>query len=241
MSLYRRDGDETLTYLSLVVSVTAPMSAFRALLRYGIFRFDFLLRSVSIVCHGMSPVLYVSFKWQIYHMDSRSIDKIKHIANTDVVRRMLVKYFVDKGFTESFDRLLYPALMQDLPIMVPQLATKIDVEPHAVEVDPTTGKAKLGWNLFVLGNQRMYLGETLHRDLVNLARQVQGGSVQTPEAGAIAMKQVTPRQVVNFVTRVLGKHESGYVDLQDCDVTKGRHWATTSSSSAPSFFNRVGY
>lgn len=173
-------------------------------------------------------------------MDPRTADTIKHAINTDVVRKMLVKYFVDKGFTESFDRLLYPALIQDLPMHVPQLSTKLDIEPHAIEVNPLTGRAKLGWNLFVLGNQRMYLGETFHKDLLDLARQIQGGTVQVPSK-PVAMKQVTPKQVVTFITRVLDKHEAGYVDLSDNEPIQGRNAAVTPMSAAKTFFTRVGY
>jgi hypothetical protein len=147
-------------------------------------------------------------------MDSRTIDKLKHALNTDVVRRMLVRYFRDKDFNESFDRLVYPAILQDLPMALPVLTSKVEVEPHAREVDPNTGKAVLGWNLYVLGTHRMYLGETYHRDLAELARQIQAGLIMIPEgAGTSARRQSTPRQIINFITRVLSRHEFGYVDL----------------------------
>jgi hypothetical protein len=155
-------------------------------------------------------------------MDSRSIDKIRHALNTDVVRRMLIQYFVGKGFTESFDRIMYPAVMQDLTVACPVLAAKVEVVPHCVDIDPVARRAVLGWNLFVLGTQRMYLGETHHQDLGELARQIQMGMI-SPQAGQImpsegmprgvARRQTTPRQVIAFLTRVLGQHESGYVDL----------------------------
>lgn len=136
---------------------------------------------------------------------------------------MLIRYFVDKGFNESFDRVMYPGLVQDLGLACPVLATKIEVVPHCVEIDPIGQRAVLGWNLFVLGSQRMYLGETHHRDLSELARQIQQGQIAPTQGGAIvptegvphgvARRQVTPRQVITFLTRVLGRHESGYVDL----------------------------
>lgn len=146
-------------------------------------------------------------------MDSQDLNKMKRFLNTDVVRRLLIKYFKEKGFSESFDRLLYPGMLQDLCGAIPQLANKVEIEPHAVDVDPTTGKAVIGWNLFVLGNHRMYLGETHHSNLSDLARQIESGMIAMSESGRAAMNQSTPRQVVNFVTRVLSKHNSGYVDL----------------------------
>ena len=165
-------------------------------------------------------------------MDTRSIDKVKHRLNTDVVRRLLIRYFAEcKGFAESFDRLLYPAMVQDMAQQIPQLQPYVEVEPYAVEVDPIGGRAILGWNLYVLGTHRCFLGETYHRDLLDLARQIMSGTIMIPEGGLntstnigsaggtggtgspTARRQVTPRIVVNFVTRVLSKHEHGYVDL----------------------------
>ena len=149
-------------------------------------------------------------------MDNTTADRLKHKLNTEVVRRMLIQYFRAKGFNETFNRNVYPAMLQDLTKVLPLLATKVEVEPHTVEVDPTTGRAILGWNLFVLGNHRMYLGETYHRNLTQLAKQIQAGQLMIPEGeegGANARHQSTARQVVNFITRVLAKSESGYVDL----------------------------
>ena len=157
-------------------------------------------------------------------MQSRNVDKIRHALNTDVVRRMLIRYFIEKGFNESFDRVMYPGLVQDLGLACPVLSTKIEVVPHCVDIDPVGQRAVLGWNLFVLGTQRMYLGETHHRDLSDLARQIQSGQIM-PSQGTgsimptegiphgVARRQVTPRQVITFLTRVLGRHESGYIDL----------------------------
>ncbi len=147
-------------------------------------------------------------------IDSYTIDRIKHVSNTEVVRRLLIKYFIDKGFTESFDRQMYPAMIQDLPQVIPALSPKLEIVPHADEIDTSQGRAVLGWNLFVLGNQRMYLGETYHNSLQDLARQIRTGVVRIPESGfSTARRQTTPRRVISFVTRVLGSHEGGYMDL----------------------------
>lgn len=146
-------------------------------------------------------------------MNSRDADKLKHVLNTEVVRRMLIRYFVQKGFKESFDKTMHPSSMQDLLIALPQLASKVEVVPHAVEVDTSAGKAVLGWNLFVLGSQRMYLGETHHRSLPDLARQIQSGQITETESYSTSRRRVTPRQVVAFIVRVLGRHNSGFVDL----------------------------
>lgn len=147
-------------------------------------------------------------------MDSQSIDNIKHVTNTEVIRRLLIKYFMDKGFTESFDRQMYPSVIQDLPMIIPALGAKLEVVPHAEDLDPSIGKAVLGWNLFVLGAHRMYLGETYHNNLQDLARQVKTGLILMPEGGtATARRQTTPRRVIAFITRVLEDRKAGYIDI----------------------------
>jgi len=147
-------------------------------------------------------------------IDSFDIDRIKHFANTNVINSLLVKYFKDKGFTESFDNQLYPAVLQDLSITIPSLYNKIEVVPSASDVDLSTDRAVLSWNLFALGNHRMYLGDTYHNGLHDLARQIRGGMVTIPEGNhGSARRQTTPRRVVSFIGRVLGDHDDGYVDL----------------------------
>lgn len=139
-------------------------------------------------------------------------DKIRHAANTDVIRRLLIKYFVGKGFTETFDRSIHPLMIQDLPKAIPGLDTKIEIEPHALSIDPTTSVAIIGWNLFVLGNQRMFLGETHHDNLMELARQIRAGQIM-PNTATLTRRETTPKRLIHFVTKVLGCNAAGYVDL----------------------------
>ena len=153
---------------------------------------------------------------------------------------------MEKGFTESFDRHLYPAIIQDLTMVIPQLTTKVEIVPFAEEVDTYQGKAVLGWNLFVLGNQRMYLGQTFHNDLRGLASQLQTGFIMIPE-GIItnARRQTTPRRIITFITRVLESHDAGYVDLHTPinPKTIGEPYATKNSMMGmpQQYFTRSGY
>lgn len=136
--------------------------------------------------------------------------KYKHAVNNEVIRRLLVRYFMDKGFKDSFDKLVYPSLIQDMPYIIPILSNKVEITPHVVELDPVIGKAILGWNLFVLGYYRMYLGETYHNDLMGLARQIRTGFI-IPNGQAT--RQSSPKRIIAFILRVLGSHSDGYVDL----------------------------
>ena len=139
-------------------------------------------------------------------------ERIKHAANNEVVRRMLIQYFLNKGHNESFDRTINPVAIQDLPYAVFGLDSKIEIEPHANEIDPTIGKASIGWNMFVLGTQRMYLGETNHDNLLELAKQVKMGEI-SQDTVLSARHCTTPRRIIMFIERVLADHDSGYIDL----------------------------
>jgi hypothetical protein len=148
-------------------------------------------------------------------MDTYDIDKIKHITNVETVRRKLIRYFINKGFVDSFDRLVYPPMLQDLPLD-PEvcLFNKVEVVPYAAEIDTSLGRAILGWNLFVLGSNRMFLGETFHNNLNDLARQIKSGVITRSANGrAGARRQTTVYKIIMFITKVLTEHEAGYVVL----------------------------
>lgn len=145
-------------------------------------------------------------------MNDIARDRIKHAANVEVIRRSLISYFVQKGFTESFEKVVNPISIQDISIINTGLHNKIEIEPHAVEIDPSSSRAILGWNMYVLGNQRMYLGETHHNNLTELARQLKQGMVM-PESILMTRRCTTPRRIITFIERTLGDHEAGCVDL----------------------------
>jgi len=176
-------------------------------------------------------------------MDHTFIDKFRHALNTDVVSRLLVKYFVSKGY-ENFDRLIYPPFMQDLPQMIPELADKIEVIPHCQNIDPMSDSATLGWNLFVLGTQRQFLGETYHIGLPTLAMQLQQGRVIAENQ--LATRQTTPRRVLHFVESVLSRHKSGYVNLAPKIIPLPNQRQTYrpragANGMVSQFFTRSGY
>lgn len=172
-------------------------------------------------------------------MDYQFIDRVKHALNSDIARRLMIKYFMDKGFN-NFDKLLYPPMVQDISHMIPELSDKIEVIPHAININPFDDKAQLGWNLFALGIQRQYLGETYHTGLKSLAMQLQTGMVLSEDM--VATRQATPRRIINFVTRILDTHTNGYIDLTP--RTRPAFSSTGFGSQAMNvsqFFNRSGY
>ena len=142
-------------------------------------------------------------------------DRLEYAFNAELIKRLLIRYFSEKGFQENFDLKVYPPSIQDLCESVPELSGKVELEPHAKEIDPTTGFAKIGWNLFVLGNQRMYLGETEHNELQDLARQLESKTFVVNENEDATTKTCrharTARDIVGWIVRVLGNSEAGLV------------------------------
>ena len=175
-------------------------------------------------------------------MEPNDIDKIKIRANNEVVRRLLIRYFMNKGFTESFDLQLNPLLLQDMLIQIPELSSKVEIVPYMEELDNMQSKATIGWNLFVLGNQRMYLGETYHNNLKDLARQIHEGQILIPEDNASTYRLSTPRRVIHFIMRSLTNKKGAYVDLltPSTDSYIGR-MTNHISNAQPDLFKRKGY
>ena len=129
-------------------------------------------------------------------MRSEMIERIRQSLGRELVMRSLVKFFVENGFRESFDVHIYPPLLQSIPKQVPILAEKIEVEPYVDSINQRHGTVQLGWNLFVLGTKRMFLGKTIHRNLTELNQT-------TMPAGSIMDLKATPRSIIKFVLSVL--------------------------------------
>ena len=145
-------------------------------------------------------------------MDTRFVDKLRSALNNDIAERLALRYFVAKGFDKTqLDRLIYPPVLQDMQYAITEMSDKIEVVPHVAQLDPVGDMAQLGWNLFVLGSHRCYLGESFHNNLKMLALQLQHGQVVSEDQ--MATRQTTPRRVIKFISQVLRQHNSGYVNL----------------------------
>ena len=141
-------------------------------------------------------------------------ENLEAVFNAELVKRLLIKYFSDKGFTENFDRKVYPPLLQDICECIPELTEKVEVVPHVIEISPNEF-ARLGWNLFVLGNQRMYLGESEHTNLSDLGRQIESKAIVIPitEDQMTVRRARTARDIVSWIAKTLGKSEGGLIRM----------------------------
>lgn len=142
-------------------------------------------------------------------MNIRLTNQIKKQLQKEHLRRLLNKYFMEKGYVDSFDIPLYPAICVDLPMRIKHLFNRVEVVPYVVESDPITGIVKLGWNLFVLGTNRIHLGTTSHTNMAELRSAVKGQINRELPAECIT----TPKKVINFILRNLNSSRSGFIEL----------------------------
>ena len=155
-------------------------------------------------------------------MDKIMLGNKIHIAlNQELIRRLLIQYFATKGFNENFDKRIYPPQLVDLVSRIPRLNGKVEVTAFVQDIDPLSGAVKLGWNLFVLGTKRMYLGESTHTSLAEIT-----GQITTVESSNTTPSYATPKRIVEFITKVLGNSKSG-----DISASHGR--GVTSRSVFP--------
>lgn len=141
-------------------------------------------------------------------------DRLRQALNRELIKRLLTRYFSQKGFEENFDRRVHPPLLQDLPFQIPQLYGKIEIQPYVEDIDPNTGIVRLGWNLFVLGTQRISLGYSTHTNL-NEVRTAIAGPLAALDRGSHA----TPRRIINFITEVLSRSKHGDITCVPKTVT----------------------
>lgn len=130
--------------------------------------------------------------------------RISAILNKELCKRLLVRYFTQKGFGENFNKKIYPPMLQDMVKMIPELAGKVEIEPYIEDIDPNTGIHTLGWNLFVLGSRRMYIGESNHMTFAEVRSAIGG-----PLEASSGTRYATPKRVVKFITSVLGNSTHG--------------------------------
>jgi hypothetical protein len=133
--------------------------------------------------------------------------KIRSALVKEVVRRSLNKYFSAKGFSESFDKPVYPAMLLDMPKAIPELFNKVELQPSSENIDPTTGIVKIRWDLFVLGTNRMCLGTSTHTSLSEIERAVRG---DTEKLISMSESKHTPSQIIDFILTILSTSKNGF-------------------------------
>lgn len=134
---------------------------------------------------------------------------MKQVFNNEYLKRTMIKYFTEKGF-DNFNRTVYAPILQDMPYLVPELLNKVEVVPYVKETNPATGQFLIGWNLFVLGMNRMDLGDSYHNTMNDLKQAVNGPPQGVNNYNALK----SPKDIIDFVMMVLENSKGGSIQLQ---------------------------
>ena len=138
-------------------------------------------------------------------MDDLTLNHIHVKLNKVIIRRLLARYFVQLGFDKNPTARVYPPLLGSIDGDVPQLSGMVEVVPSVKKADPISGRISIVWNLFVLGNNRLYLGTTDHDEMSESG--IIGGT------SGPAKYEKTPVDIINFIEETLSKSDSGQVNI----------------------------
>lgn len=137
------------------------------------------------------------------------LERLKRVFNNEFLKRSMIKYFTEKGF-DNFNKTIYAPVLQDLPYMVPELLNKVEIVPYVKETNPATGQFLIGWNLFVIGMNRMDLGDSFHNNMNELKQAVNG----PPNGPANYNALKSPKDIIDFIMAILENSRSGLIQPQ---------------------------
>lgn len=130
--------------------------------------------------------------------------RIERAVGKDIIKKALDTYFESRGYKPQ-TILVYPPHIKDIIAAVPPIANKVELISSPDSIDPTTGIAKLRWDLFVLGTNRMCLGQTTHTSLSELT------GTGSPNVNLSKLEH-TAQEVINFIMEIL-EHSQDGLDL----------------------------
>lgn len=102
-------------------------------------------------------------------------NNIKHdlskILRKELLRRNLNKYFQEKGY-DNFQVCPYPPTLMDLPDRIPVLAGIVEVSYAIDNINMVNNMVQVLWNVFVLGNKRIFMGKTPHENFSGIENSI---------------------------------------------------------------------
>lgn len=133
-------------------------------------------------------------------MRSNLKKRLEHRLGKEVAKKALLEYMTQRGY-DNQNMLVYPPAIYDIGAQ-PDTFKKVELVPFQKDSDPTTNAVVVGWNMFVLGTNRLYLGTTTHTSLAEL----QGGITESSSSDL----EKTSSEIIEFILRVLDDHEDGF-------------------------------
>jgi len=141
------------------------------------------------------------------NVNVKTKNQLKKALQEELVKRTLIKYFKDKSIDESP---IYPPTVFDLPYRVPELLSAVEVVPFVEHMDQMTNVVTIGWNLFVLGTNRMYLGTSTHTNLMEFRRSISG---PTQTTNMPSERKKTAAQITEFIMNILSRNKGALLEM----------------------------
>lgn len=121
------------------------------------------------------------------------------VLQKEFVRRNMIKYFEEKGY-DNFLVKPYPPTLMDINERVDILNGLIEVSYFLEDIDMANNNVKVGWNVFLLGNKRIFLGYTIHNNLSEIDHSRNASNIE--HDGPINIKSIT-----ETIVEMLGESE----------------------------------
>ena len=134
-------------------------------------------------------------------MNKKVKDDITRVLQKEYLRRSLVKYFEDKGYTKTFEACAFPPILQDLTDQ-PFANRAIEVVYNIEDINLIDDTVKVSWNMFVLGNKRIFLGYTNHKNFTDIQNS---RNAKSEYSGPININKI-----IDIVVDFIGNSESIY-------------------------------
>jgi hypothetical protein len=100
-------------------------------------------------------------------LNKRVKDEMVRVLQKEYLRRSLIEYFGNKGYEKTFNICAYPPSLMDLSEQ-PFSNKSIEVAFNIEDIDLVDNSVKVAWNVFVLGNKRIFLGYTNHQNFTDI-------------------------------------------------------------------------
>lgn len=113
---------------------------------------------------------------------------------------------IDRIFDNSEYYLLFkisPLKLLDLPYDIPALSDLIEIVPFVEDINNATGEITVGWNLFVDGIYRMYLGSTKFESIKQVQEALKTKANNTKEINS----DVDGKSLIQFITSIIRDHD----------------------------------
>lgn len=130
-------------------------------------------------------------------MDNIAKNSLLRILQKEFIRRNLIKYFEEKGYNNFLVK-PYPPTMLDL--VDEDNSDILEIKYYLEDINMKNNTIKFGWNLFLLGNKRIFLGYTNHRNLAEV--ESSKNNIDQFHDGPITIKAL-----IESIVEILGNSE----------------------------------